>query len=132
MTHLKPNIAATVAVATPCWPAPVSAMMRVLPIRRASRICPMQLLILWAPVWSRSSRAVEEAKTLSYPVTPNVPVSRPSHATCYPNDLAPTRPQDAGAIQNGPESSIEVAVNDNTNRTMSLFMQFPSLLVYFG
>ena len=26
------------AVATPCWPAPVSAMMRVLPMRRASRI----------------------------------------------------------------------------------------------
>ena len=47
---------ATVAVATPCWPAPVSAMMRVLPIRFASRIWPMQLLILCAPVWSRSSR----------------------------------------------------------------------------
>ncbi len=37
-------------------PAPVSAMMRVLPMRRASRIWPMQLLILCAPVWSRSSR----------------------------------------------------------------------------
>ena len=30
--------AATVADATPCWPAPVSAMMRVLPMRRARRI----------------------------------------------------------------------------------------------
>ena len=40
----------------PCWPAPVSAMMRVLPMRLASRIWPMQLLILCAPVWSRSSR----------------------------------------------------------------------------
>ena len=41
---------ATVAVATPCWPAPVSAMILVLPIRLASRIWPMQLLILCAPV----------------------------------------------------------------------------------
>ena len=41
---------ATVAVATPCEPAPVSAMMRVLPMRRASRIWPRVLLILWAPV----------------------------------------------------------------------------------
>ena len=47
---------ATVAAATPCWPAPVSAMIRVLPMRRASRIWPMQLLILWAPVWFSSSR----------------------------------------------------------------------------
>ena len=43
-------------VATPCWPAPVSAMMRGLPMRRVSRAWPMQLLILWAPVWLRSSR----------------------------------------------------------------------------
>ena len=40
MTHFMPNIAATVAVATPCWPAPVSAMMRVLPMRLASSIWP--------------------------------------------------------------------------------------------
>ena len=51
MTHFIPNIAATVAVATPCWPAPVSAMMRVLPMRLAKRICPIALLILCAPVW---------------------------------------------------------------------------------
>jgi hypothetical protein len=37
-------------------PAPVSAMMRVLPMRRASRIWPMQLLILCEPVWLSSSR----------------------------------------------------------------------------
>ena len=43
-------------VATPCWPAPVSAMMRVLPMRRASSAWPSALLILCAPVWSRSSR----------------------------------------------------------------------------
>jgi len=47
---------ATVAVATPCCPAPVSAMMRFFPMRLASRIWPMQLLILCAPVWSKSSR----------------------------------------------------------------------------
>ena len=41
---------ATVAVATPCCPAPVSAMIRVLPIRWARRIWPTVLLILWAPV----------------------------------------------------------------------------------
>ena len=46
----------TVAVATPCWPAPVSAMSRFLPIRRAKRAWPRVLLILWAPVWLRSSR----------------------------------------------------------------------------
>ena len=51
MTHFNPNIAATVAVATPCWPAPVSAMMRVLPMRLARRIWPIALLILCAPVW---------------------------------------------------------------------------------
>ena len=41
---------ATVAVATPCWPAPVSAMTRGLPMRLASMAWPMVLLILWAPV----------------------------------------------------------------------------------
>jgi hypothetical protein len=54
--HFRPKRAQTVAVATPCWPAPVSAMIRVLPIRMASRIWPMQLLILCAPVWFSSSR----------------------------------------------------------------------------
>ena len=42
--------------AHPSAPAPVSAMIRVFPIRRASRAWPMVLLILWAPVWLRSSR----------------------------------------------------------------------------
>jgi hypothetical protein len=55
-THSRPTRAATVAVATPCWPAPVSAMMRRLPMRRASRIWPIVLLILCAPVWLSSSR----------------------------------------------------------------------------
>jgi hypothetical protein len=55
-THSRPNRAQIVAVATPCWPAPVSAMMRRLPMRRASSACPTVLLILWAPVWLRSSR----------------------------------------------------------------------------
>ena len=55
-THFSPKRAQTVAVATPCWPAPVSAMIRVLPMRRASRIWPSTLLILCAPVWFSSSR----------------------------------------------------------------------------
>ena len=45
-----------VAVATPCWPAPVSAITRVLPSRRVSSAWPSTLLILCAPVWARSSR----------------------------------------------------------------------------
>ena len=48
--------AAAAAVATPCWPAPVSATTRLLPILRARSTWPRQLLSLWAPVWSRSSR----------------------------------------------------------------------------
>ena len=50
------TVAAAVAVATPCCPAPVSAMSRRLPIRSASSDWPIVLLILWAPVWFRSSR----------------------------------------------------------------------------
>jgi hypothetical protein len=56
ITQGRPKRAQTVAVATPCWPAPVSAMIRVLPMRIASRIWPTQLLILCAPVWFSSSR----------------------------------------------------------------------------
>ena len=52
----SPRTAAAVAVATPCCPAPVSAMMRVLPSFFASSTCPRALLILCAPVWQRSSR----------------------------------------------------------------------------
>ena len=50
------NSAQAVAVATPCWPAPVSAMTRVLPMRLASSTWPSTLLILWLPVWFSSSR----------------------------------------------------------------------------
>ena len=46
------------AVATPCWPAPVSATTRVFPIRFTRRACPIALLILCAPVWQRSSRFI--------------------------------------------------------------------------
>ena len=35
--HSRPISAAAVAAATPCWPAPVSAMNRGLPIRLASK-----------------------------------------------------------------------------------------------
>ena len=54
--HSMPKRAHTVALATPCWPAPVSATMRRLPSRRASSAWPTALLILCAPVWARSSR----------------------------------------------------------------------------
>ena len=54
--HSKFIKAQTVAVATPCCPAPVSAMMRFLPKCLASKICPMVLFILCAPVWHKSSR----------------------------------------------------------------------------
>ena len=40
----------------PCWPAPVSAITRCLPIRRVSSAWPSTLLILCEPVWVRSSR----------------------------------------------------------------------------
>ena len=52
----RPNSAAAVADATPCWPAPVSAMMRFLPMRWVSSAWPSTLLILCEPVWVRSSR----------------------------------------------------------------------------
>ena len=54
--HSIPSSAAAVALATPCWPAPVSATRRVLPIRLASSAWPSTLLILCEPVWLRSSR----------------------------------------------------------------------------
>src|SRR5215472_17353055 len=54
--HWRPARAQTVAVATPCWPAPVSAMIRRLPSRRATSAWPRALFSLCAPVWQRSSR----------------------------------------------------------------------------
>src|SRR5215469_2060227 len=51
-----PSSAPAVAAATPCWPAPVSAMMRRAPMRLAKSACPIALLILCAPVWLVSSR----------------------------------------------------------------------------
>ncbi len=55
-THSSPSSAQTVAVATPCWPAPVSAITRRLPILCASSAWPSALLSLCEPVWLRSSR----------------------------------------------------------------------------
>ena len=55
-THFRPNFAHSVAVATPCMPAPVSAITRGLPMRLASMIWPSTLFTLCAPVWLRSSR----------------------------------------------------------------------------
>jgi hypothetical protein len=45
-THSRPNFAHIVAVATPCMPAPVSAMTRGLPMRLASMIWPSTLFTL--------------------------------------------------------------------------------------
>jgi hypothetical protein len=70
--HSIPMSAAAVAEATPCWPAPVSATRRVLPMRRASNAWPNTLLILCEPVWFRSSR-------LSSTRTPSSSLSR-SHS----------------------------------------------------
>ena len=54
--HSSPKRAHTVAVATPCWPAPVSAMIRALAHAHGQQRLADALLILWAPVWFRSSR----------------------------------------------------------------------------
>ena len=48
--HFIPIKAQTVAVATPCCPAPVSAIILFLPSLFASKICPIVLFILCAPV----------------------------------------------------------------------------------
>jgi len=46
--HAFRQAAQTVAVATPCWPAPVSAIESVLALRRASRgLVQARCLILW-------------------------------------------------------------------------------------
>jgi hypothetical protein len=72
-TQSRSRYAAAVADATPCWPAPVSAMTRDLPIRRVSSAWPSTLRILCAPVWLRSSRlsrmrapATSDSRVASY------------------------------------------------------------------
>ena len=55
MTQSKFNFAQIVAVATPCCPAPVSAIILFLPNFFANNACPTVLFILCAPVWFRSS-----------------------------------------------------------------------------
>ena len=55
-THSKPSSAHTVAVATPAGPRPSRQSHGFLPMRSISKPCPRQLLILCAPVCSRSSR----------------------------------------------------------------------------
>src|SRR5512136_2243788 len=81
-----PSAAPTIAVATPCWPAPVSAISRFLPICCASSACPRVLFSLWEPPCTRSSR-------LRYILHPSFPdafgqkvrgVSRPAYSACSP------------------------------------------------
>ena len=63
ISHSSPRRAAHVAVATPCCPAPVSAIILLFPMYLASRACPRALFSLCEPVWTRSSR-------LKYILTP--------------------------------------------------------------
>ena len=66
--HSRPSRAQAVAVATPCCPAPVSAMMRFLPRCLASSAWPSELLILCAPVWASSSRLNQSCAPPSFSV----------------------------------------------------------------
>src|SRR6266571_2278401 len=55
MSASKPRAAQAIAVATPCCPAPVSAMILRFPIFFASSACPRVFLIIWPPPCKRSS-----------------------------------------------------------------------------
>ena len=55
-SEAMPISAAAVAVATPCWPAPVSAITRVLAMRFVRSARPSTWFVLWAPPCSKSSR----------------------------------------------------------------------------
>src|SRR4051812_42060480 len=87
----RPKSAHAVAVATPCCPAPVSAMTRVLPMRRVSSACPSTLLILCEPVWVRSSRL---SRTRAPPAAARRPVvsvtgvGRPAYDVSSPSSSA--------------------------------------------
>src|SRR6202049_2445710 len=92
-THSIPKRAHTVAVATPCWPAPVSAMIRLLPILLASSAWPRALFSLCDPVWLRSSRlrytdrpARSDSLLARYSGVGRPPKSRssPSSSALYP------------------------------------------------
>ena len=78
-----PSRAQAAAVATPCWPAPVSATMRRAPSRLASRPWPIALLILCAPVWARSSRLSQ--------------TSAPQRRESSPANVSGVGPSDPGA-----------------------------------
>mmetsp|Transcript_37882 Transcript_37882/g.89110 ORF Transcript_37882/g.89110 Transcript_37882/m.89110 type:complete len:215 (+) Transcript_37882:546-1190(+) len=56
ISHSSCMSAAAAASATPCCPAPVSAMTLRFPMLFARSASPRQWLILWEPVWLRSSR----------------------------------------------------------------------------
>ena len=102
----SPNSAAAVAVATPCWPAPVSAMTRFLPMRRVSSACPSTLLILCEPVWVRSSRfrstrTPSRSESRLHSVTG---VGRPAYEPEQPRVLAAERV----VVPRAPELRLEV------------------------
>ena len=78
----KPARAQAAAAATPCCPAPVSATTRLAPSRRARCAWPSALLILWAPVWARSSRLIHTSAPQAFdkPRARVSGVGRPIHS----------------------------------------------------
>ncbi len=114
----RPRCAAIVAVATPCWPAPVSATSAVLPSRRASRAWPATLLILWLPVWARSSR-LNSTRTPSSADSRGAPltgVGRPAYSPSRPSSPA-RKSSSAQAARNSRSSSWHAGTRaSGTNR----------------
>ena len=110
--HSIPSRAAAVAVATPCWPAPVSATNRVLPIRCASRACPSTLLILCEPVWFRSSRFITRVKPNSSENRGQsvIGFGRPVYSRCR-RSSSPRNSGSAHASANACSSSMHAGTN---------------------
>jgi hypothetical protein len=110
----SPSRAPAVAVATPCMPAPVSAISRLRPMCRASIAWPITLLILWEPVCVRSSR-------LSRTVTPSSAdsrragvsgVGRPAYAESSRARL-PRNPGSAHAWANASATAWQAGIRDS-------------------
>ncbi len=114
----RPRWAATVAAATPCWPAPVSATSAVLPIRRASSACPATLLILWLPVCARSSRLSSTRRPRSADSRGAMVsgVGRPAYSASSRSSSA-RKPGSAQASRNAASSSAQAGISaSGTNR----------------
>src|SRR5690625_1098198 len=113
-SHCMPSRAATVAVATPCWPAPVSAMTRFLPMACASSAWPTVLLILCAPVWLRSSRL----STIFAP-----PTLRVRFSATYSGEGRPTkcaRSESKRATKSPSDQCLRQACSSSSRAAMSV------------